>query len=132
MRCLTDSSIRFMYFAAAFFRSIGWTFFAAKSSRSASKLENSMLPPCFSGRSMVIVGYFMMTLVREIDWSDPGIGIPALLTIVVMPFTYSITNGIGAGFISYVLLKAFAGRAKEVAPLMYAAALAFLVYFVIV
>lgn len=48
-----------------------------------------------------------------------------------MPFTYSITNGIGAGFVAYVVLKALAGRAREVRPLMAGAALAFVVYFVI-
>ena len=54
--------------------------------------------------ALVIVGYFMMTLVKDIKWSDPGIGIPALLTILLMPFTYSITNGVGAGFLAYVIL----------------------------
>ena len=58
----------------------------------------------------MLVGYFMMRLVRDIEWSDPGIGIPALLTISVMPFTYSITNGVGVGFLAYVVI---AGAARQ-------------------
>ncbi|HSD18485.1 MAG TPA: NCS2 family permease, partial [Anaeromyxobacter sp.] len=57
--------------------------------------------------------------------------IPAFLTLTVMPFTYSITNGIGAGFVSFVVLKTLRGRVREVHPLMAGAALAFVVYFVI-
>jgi adenine/guanine/hypoxanthine permease len=78
---------------------------------------------------LVIVGYFMMTLVREIDWADPGIGIPALLTIVVMPFTYSITNGVGAGFLAYVVIALLRGRWRDVHPLMFAVAAVFAWYF---
>src|SRR5206468_6781396 len=57
-----------------------------------------VIPPEATAPVLVIVGYFMMTMVRDIDWKDPGIGIPVLLTMVMMPFTYSITNGVGAGF----------------------------------
>jgi AGZA family xanthine/uracil permease-like MFS transporter len=78
----------------------------------------------------VIVGYFMMTQVREIDWADPGIGIPALLTIVVMPFTYSITNGVGAGFLAYVVIAVLRGRWRDVHPLLYLVAAVFAWYFV--
>ena len=74
----------------------------------------------------------MMKEVGALPWDDYTEAIPAFLTLTVMPFTYSITNGIGAGFIAYVFLKTLSGRAREVAPLMYAAAAAFLVYFVIV
>jgi AGZA family xanthine/uracil permease-like MFS transporter len=90
------------------------------------------VPPQATGAVLVLVGYFMMRDVGSLPWDDAAEAIPAFLVITVMPFTYSITNGIGAGFISYVLLKAFSGRARQVAPLMWAAAAAFLVYFVIV
>src|SRR5438876_232494 len=60
-----------------------------------------MVPSVATAPVLIIVGYFMMRIVREIDWADPAIGIPALLTITVMPFTFSITNGVGAGFVSY-------------------------------
>ena len=79
---------------------------------------------------LVIVGYFMMTVVREIDWTDPGIGIPALLTMVMMPFTYSITNGVGAGFLAFVVIALLRGRWKDVNPLLLVIAAAFAVYFV--
>jgi AGZA family xanthine/uracil permease-like MFS transporter len=66
---------------------------------------------------LVVVGFLMMTQVRHIDWDDYDIAIPAFLTMVLMPFTYSITNGIGAGFYSrYVLIKVARGRARESTP----------------
>jgi adenine/guanine/hypoxanthine permease len=79
--------------------------------------------------ALVIVGFLMMTVVREIPWDDIEVAIPAFLTIVVMPFTYSITNGVGAGFVSYVFIKLTRGKAAEVRPMMWIAAIAFLVYF---
>jgi AGZA family xanthine/uracil permease-like MFS transporter len=88
-----------------------------------------MVPAVATAPVLIIVGYFMMTLVKDINWSDPGIGIPALLTMAVMPFTFSITNGVGAGFTSYVLIMLLRGRAKEVHPLMYVVAAVFGWYF---
>jgi AGZA family xanthine/uracil permease-like MFS transporter len=79
--------------------------------------------------ALVVVGFLMLTAVRTIDWTDYEIGIPAFLTIVLMPFTYSISNGIGAGVISYVLLKVAAGKAREVRPLLYVVAVLFVLYF---
>src|SRR6266516_4821230 len=63
-----------------------------------------IVPKVGTAPVLIIVGYFMMTMVKDINWSDPGIGIPALLTIVVMPYTYSITNGVGAGFIAFKVI----------------------------
>jgi len=60
----------------------------------------------------------MMVMVKDINWSDPGIGIPALLTVVMMPFTFSITNGVGAGFIAYTVISILRGRIRDVHPLM--------------
>ena len=79
--------------------------------------------------ALVIVGFLMMTQIRHIDFTDYEIGIPAFLTMVLMPFTYSITNGIGAGFISYCLIKVFCGKAREVHPLLWVVSIAFVVYF---
>ena len=81
--------------------------------------------------ALVVVGFLMMTAVREIPWDDVDLALPAFLTIVIMPFTYSITNGIGAGFISYVFIKLTRGRSGDVAPMMWIAAAAFVVYFAI-
>ena len=79
--------------------------------------------------ALVIVGFLMLTQIKNIDFSDYSIGIPAFLTMVLMPFTYSIANGIGAGFISYVAIKAATGKSKEVKPLMWVVSIAFLVFF---
>jgi AGZA family xanthine/uracil permease-like MFS transporter len=79
--------------------------------------------------ALVIVGFLMMTQIRHIDFNDYEIGIPAFLTLTLMPFTYSITNGIGAGFVTYCLIKLVNGKAREVHPLMWVLALAFVVYF---
>ena len=79
---------------------------------------------------LVIVGYFMMTMVKDINWSDPGIGIPALLTMVVMPFTFSITNGVGAGFIAFALIAVLRGKWKDVHPLLVVVSAIFAWYFI--
>lgn len=81
--------------------------------------------------ALVVVGVLMMAQVRHIDFSDFAIAVPAFLTIVLMPFTYSITNGVGAGFVSYVVLRAATGRSREVHPLMWVVAALFAVYFAI-
>ena len=79
--------------------------------------------------ALVVVGFLMLTSIRTIDWTDYELAIPAFLTIVLMPFTYSISNGIGAGLISYVVLKAVRGKAREIHPLLWAVAVLFLLYF---
>ena len=79
--------------------------------------------------ALIIVGFLMMTQIKSIDWNDYGIAIPAFLTIILMPFTYNITNGIGAGFLSYVVIRTFQGRLKEVHPLLLIVTGLFLIYF---
>ncbi|MGZ5409602.1 MAG: NCS2 family permease [Aeromicrobium sp.] len=81
--------------------------------------------------ALVLVGFLMMSQVKNIAWDDPEIAIPAFLTIVLMPFTYSITAGIGAGFITFVLLKVVRGKIREVHLLMWIVAVLFVVYFAI-
>ncbi|MGZ5414467.1 MAG: NCS2 family permease [Aeromicrobium sp.] len=81
--------------------------------------------------ALVLVGFLMMSQVKNIAWDDPEIAIPAFLTIVLMPFTYSITAGIGAGFITFVLLKVVLGKIREVHLLMWIVAVLFVVYFAI-
>ncbi|GAB2975216.1 NCS2 family permease [Nocardioides montaniterrae] len=81
--------------------------------------------------ALVLVGFLMMQQVKGIAWDDLEIAIPAFLTIVLMPFTYSITVGIGAGFISYALIKLVKGKARDVHPLLWAVAALFVVYFAI-
>jgi len=79
--------------------------------------------------ALVIVGFLMMTQVKDIDWQDLGIAIPSFLTIILMPFTYSISVGIGAGFVSHVVIRWVQGRRKEIHPLLLLVALLFMVYF---
>jgi AGZA family xanthine/uracil permease-like MFS transporter len=81
--------------------------------------------------ALVLVGFLMMQQVRGIDWDDLEIAIPAFLTIVLMPFTYSISVGIGAGFVAYVLIKLVLGKAAQVHPLLWLVAALFVVYFAI-
>ncbi|MER6667639.1 NCS2 family permease [Amycolatopsis japonica] len=81
--------------------------------------------------ALVVVGALMMSQVKEIDFSDFTVALPAFLTIVVMPFTYSIANGIGAGFVSYVVVRAVTGKAKGVHPLMWGIAAMFVAYFAV-
>jgi len=79
--------------------------------------------------ALVVVGYLMVSQVAKIDWTDIGLALPSFLTIVLMPFTYSIANGLGAGFVSYVLIRIFQGRAKEIHPVMWVVSAAFVLFF---
>ncbi len=89
----------------------------------------NLVPSEAAAPALFFVGFLMMAQVVQVDWEDPEEGFPAFVTIVLMPFTYSITTGIGAGFIAYALIKIVRGKAKEVHPLLYLVAAAFLVYF---
>nr|WP_245769571.1 NCS2 family permease [Streptomyces indicus] len=90
-----------------------------------------IVPAQAAAPALVAVGFLLMAQVRHIDWERWDLAIPAFLTIVVMPFTYSITNGIGAGFLAYVVIKTVLGKAREVHWLLWGAAALFLVYFAI-
>ena len=79
--------------------------------------------------ALVIVGFLMMTQIRNIDWDDMGIALPAFLTIILMPFTYNISVGIGVGFVTHVIIRAIQGRTKEVHPLLWLVSGLFVIYF---
>ena len=89
----------------------------------------AIIPLHAAAPALVLVGFLMMTHVREIPWDDLELAIPAFLTIVLMPFTYSITNGIGAGFVAYTFIKVARGKSNEVHPMMWVSTIAFLLYF---
>ena len=91
----------------------------------------AIVPAQATAPALVVVGYLMFTIAREIEWKDIDDLFPALVTIVVMPFTYTITDGIAAGFITFVFLKVITGKSKEVHPLLWIAAGAFVLYFAI-
>jgi len=78
---------------------------------------------------LILVGFLMTTLIRDIDFTDFEEGFPALLGLILMPLTFSITVGIGAAFIAYVVVKVVVGKWRQVHPLMWLVALAFAVYF---
>jgi AGZA family xanthine/uracil permease-like MFS transporter len=78
---------------------------------------------------LVIVGAMMISQIKDLAWDDMSLVIPAFLTIALMPFTYSITNGIGAGVVTFVLLRSATGRSRDVHPLMWVIAALFVVYF---
>ena len=88
-----------------------------------------IIPSQATAPALVLVGYLMFTLIKDVNVADVEDGLPALLTIILMPLTYDITVGIGAGFISWVLIKLLKGKWAEVHWLMYAVTVAFVVYF---
>ena len=83
--------------------------------------------PAVTAPALILTGCFMVSGVATIDWNDYSEAFPAFFTMVLMPFTYSITNGVGAGMIIYVLLKIFAGKTKDVHPLLMIMAVLFAV-----
>ncbi|BDZ50377.1 hypothetical protein GCM10025867_26180 [Frondihabitans sucicola] len=87
------------------------------------------MPLEVAAASLVVVGALMVSQIKDIDWSDFSVALPVFLTVIVMPLTYSISNGIGAGFISWVLVRSLSGKAREISPLLWIVAVGFLVYF---
>ncbi|WP_406285611.1 NCS2 family permease [Embleya sp. NBC_00896] len=90
-----------------------------------------LVPAQAATPALVVVGALMMAQVKHIDWDDVTVAVPAFATIVLMPFTYSITTGIGAGFILYVVLKAATGKVREVPVLLWVVSALFVVHFAI-
>lgn len=89
----------------------------------------AVVPSEAAAPALVIVGFLMMTQVTNIDWHDMEVALPAFLTIVLMPFTYNITVGIGAGFIAWVLVKIAKGHAGRIHPLLWVVSGLFVLYF---
>ena len=90
----------------------------------------AIVPPQATAGALIVVGYLMCGIIREIPFSDFEEGFPALATMVAMPLTYSITNGIGTGMLLYAFIKIMRGKARELSPTLCIVALAFLVYFI--
>ena len=88
-----------------------------------------IIPGVATAPALILVGYLMFTQIKGIDVTNVEDGIPALLTMILMPLTYDITVGIGAGFISWVLIKVVKGKAGEVHPLMWVVAAGFVIFF---
>ena len=88
-----------------------------------------LIPSCATATALIYVGVLMMNNVRDIEWTDPAIALPAFLTIAMMPFTYNISFGIGFGLVSHVIIKACTGKAKEVSVATYVLTAIFLAMF---
>ncbi|WP_441249070.1 NCS2 family permease [Kitasatospora sp. McL0602] len=89
----------------------------------------AIVPVQVASAALVVIGSMMMSQARHIDWSDREVAIPAFLTCVLMPFTYSITAGVAAGVVSYTVIKAGTGKWREPGPLMWILTAVFVVYF---
>ncbi len=88
-----------------------------------------VVPLEIAAAALVVVGALMVSQIQHVQWTDFSVSLPVFLTIIVMPLTYSIANGIGVGFISWVLVRALSGRARDISPLLWVVAAGFLVYF---
>ena len=88
-----------------------------------------IVPAQATAPALVLVGFLMFQVIKDIEWKNVVDGFPILVTIVMMPFTYSITTGIGLGFVTYGFLKVVTGSARDVKPLMWVSIIGFLVYF---
>lgn len=88
------------------------------------------IPPIATAPALIIVGALMISAVKAIDWDDITEAIPAFLTILAMPLTFSIANGLALGFIFYPLMKVLTGRAREVSPLVYVLAVLFVLRYI--
>ncbi|MEM3796488.1 MAG: NCS2 family permease, partial [Archaeoglobaceae archaeon] len=89
----------------------------------------AVIPSSATAPALILVGFLMLQVVKEIEFRDLTEALPAFAVLVTIPFTFSIADGIGAGFISYVVLKLLAGRWKEIHPLMFCLAVVFALYF---
>lgn len=88
-----------------------------------------VIPAQATAPALIIVGFLMAGSLKKIDWEDFAAGFPALMTVLIMPFTYSITDGIGFGFITYALVKLFQGKSRDVHPFLWGCAIAFAIFF---
>lgn len=89
----------------------------------------AIVPTEVAAAALVIVGAMMASHLREIDLADFSIALPVVLTVAVMPLSYSIANGIGVGFISWAIVRTAAGKGREISPLLWVVAAGFLLYF---
>jgi AGZA family xanthine/uracil permease-like MFS transporter len=89
----------------------------------------AIVPKAATAPALIIVGSLMMAVVGKIRWDAPDEAIPAFLTMVAVPLTFSIANGLAIGFISYPVVKGLSGRGREVSPLVYILAVLFILRF---
>ena len=88
-----------------------------------------IVPAQATAAALIMVGFFMLSTIKDVDWGDFKEAFPVLITMIAMPLTYSITNGIGLGFILFTLIMAFSGKLSKIHPLMWVVSIAFVIYF---
>ncbi|MFF5923602.1 NCS2 family permease [Streptomyces flavochromogenes] len=91
----------------------------------------AIVPAEVASAALVVIGAMMMQNAKHVDWSDRSVAIPVFLTVVLMPFTYTITTGVAAGVISYTVIKTAQGKAREVGAFMWGLTAIFIVFFAI-
>ncbi|HZU94191.1 MAG TPA: NCS2 family permease [Microbacterium sp.] len=89
----------------------------------------SLVPSAVAAAALVLVGAMMLSQIKNIDLSDFRVLLPVFLTVTVMPMTYSIANGIGAGFVSWIIVNALSGRVKTIHPLLWIVGIGFVLFF---
>ncbi|GGU64530.1 AGZA family xanthine/uracil permease-like MFS transporter [Streptomyces cavourensis] len=89
----------------------------------------AIVPTEVASAALVVIGAMMMQNARHVDWGDRSVAIPVFLTVVLMPFTYTITTGVAAGVIAYSAIKLAQGRAREVGAFMWGLTVIFLIFF---
>lgn len=89
-----------------------------------------IVPAAATAPALIVVGFLMCQQIVRIDFTKLDTALPAFVTFIVIPFTYSISHGIGYGFITFIAIKLLSGRVSDVHPLMYATAAAFAAYFI--
>jgi AGZA family xanthine/uracil permease-like MFS transporter len=91
----------------------------------------SVVPACATAPALIAVGFLMCGSLARIEFGEPGTAIPAFIIVLLIPLTYSIAHGIGFGSVAYVAIAALRGRVRDVHPVMYGVAAAFIAYFVV-
>lgn len=91
----------------------------------------SIIPSCATASALIVVGLFMISNIKKVDFSDFTDGLPSFLAMIMMPLTYSIANGIVFGIVSYVIIKVLTGKAKEVSKVMYILATLFIIRYIV-
>jgi AGZA family xanthine/uracil permease-like MFS transporter len=89
-----------------------------------------LVPPAATAPALILVGSLMLATITEIRWTDPLVAVPAFLTLILIPLTYSIANGLGFGIIAWAVLHLAAGKATRKDWLLYLLALLFLLRFI--
>lgn len=90
---------------------------------------SALIPSCATSAALIYVGVLMMSCVKNIDWEDPSVALPSFMTIAIMPFAYNISYGIALGLITFIFVKLFTGKVKEIKPFTWVIGILFAIMF---